>query len=100
MYGLQSTPPVCALHAPSPSHTTPCTTLPVHVVPAPQPVPAEYFRHPPAPSHWPSLPHVFWSSAEHSSSGSLPGCTNPHCPSGPPAAPLRTAVHARQRPVH
>jgi hypothetical protein len=95
--GAQSTPAGELVHAPSPSQTYPCTTVPLQLL-TPHEVPFAKSSQAPDPLHAPVCWQDSGASATHESCGSTPARALPHTPSAP--APFSAAVHAWQRPRH
>jgi hypothetical protein len=79
----------------------PTTLFPLHTFEpavAEQSVVDAQYSHAPAPSHWPSWPHVVCASAVHSLSGSVPATIESQWPSRP--WPFFVNVHAWHVPLH
>jgi hypothetical protein len=88
---------VAALQTPAPLHTrAEAAVVPLVQVAAAHCVPLTCFRHAPAPSHVPSLPHVDAAAAAHcdATSGGAPASIGEHVPT------LPASEHDMHVPVH
>jgi hypothetical protein len=87
---------VAARHTPAPSHDRGDDSVDPMQLAAPQAVPTAYFRHAPAPSHLPSVPHVIDPMSVHwvAGVGAVPAGTGEQVPT------LPVRLHAWQEAAH